>query len=334
MARRRKKSRLGGLVRGVLALAVIAGAGAVLLRVAGVELGFLPEGLFRTEEALPVQGEDSGAESAAGQPPADAPPVIRLAADTVWIHTGESYDPTANLSEVSDPEDGALSYLPDAVTPAAGSYTTISTVDPDTPGAYVTTVSAMDSAGNLTETGFSVRVLAEGEEPGSAGATYIDGILLVNRDYPLPRDEGAPNAEANAALAELQAAAAAEGYDLPTISGYRDFDTQVRLFNQYVRKDGLELAIRYSAPPGQSEHQTGLCFDVASLWRTFADTEEGIWLAEHCAEYGFIIRFPAGKEAITGYMYEPWHIRYVGREVAEEIMAEPGLTLEEYLGVA
>lgn len=108
----------------------------------------------------------------------------------------------------------------------------------------------------------------------------------------------------------------------------------MRLFNQYVRKDGLELAIRYSAPPGQSEHQTGLCFDVASLWRTFADTEEGIWLAEHCAEYGFIIRFPAGKEAITGYMYEPWHIRYVGKEVAEAIMAEPGLTLEEYLGVA
>ena len=144
MARRRKKSRLGGLVRGVLALAVIAGAGAVLLRFAGVELGFLPEGLFRTEEALPVQGEDSGAESAAGQPPADAPPVIRLAADTVWMYVGESYDPTANLSEVSDPEDGALSYLPDAVTPAAGSYTTISTVDPDTPGAYVTTVSAMD----------------------------------------------------------------------------------------------------------------------------------------------------------------------------------------------
>ena len=331
MARRHKKSRLGGLVRGVLALAVIAGAGAVLLRVAGVELGFLPEGLFRTEEALPAQGEDSGAESAASQPPADAPPVIRLAADTVWIHTGESYDPTANLSEVSDPEDGALSYLPDAVTPAAGSYTTISTVEP---GADVTRVSAMDIAGNLTETGFSVRVLAEGEEPGTAEATYIDGILLVNRDYPLPRDEGAPNAGANAALARLQAAAAAEGYDLPTISGYRDFDTQVRLFNQYVRKDGLELAIRYSAPPGQSEHQTGLCFDVASLWRTCADTEEGIWLAEHCAEYGFIIRFPAGKEAITGYMYEPWHIRYVGREVAEEIMAEPGLTLEEYLGVA
>lgn len=223
MARRRKKSRLGGLVRGVLALAVIAGAGAVLLRTAGAQLDL--GGLFPAGEALPAQGEDSGAESAAGQPPADAPPVIRLAADTVWIHAGESYDPTANLSEVSDPEDGALSYLPDAVTPAAGSYTTISTVDPDTPGAYVTTVSAIDSAGNMTETGFSVRVLAEGEEPGSAGATYIDGILLVNRDYPLPRDEGAPNAGANAALAELQAAAAAEGYDLPTISGYRDFDT-------------------------------------------------------------------------------------------------------------
>ena len=88
MARRRKKSRLGGLVRGVLALAVIAGAGAVLLRVAGVELGFLPEGLFRTEEALPAQGEDSGAESAAGQPPADAPPVIRLARASITILPG------------------------------------------------------------------------------------------------------------------------------------------------------------------------------------------------------------------------------------------------------
>lgn len=97
-------------------------------------------------------------------------------------------------------------------------------------------------------------------------------------------------------------------------------------------KDGLELAIRYSAPPGQSEHQTGLCFDVASLYRTFATTEAGIWLNEHCAEYGFIIRYPENSEDITGYMYEPWHIRYVGEETAQAIMSQ-GITLEEYLAL-
>lgn len=172
-----------------------------------------------------------------------------------------------------------------------------------------------------------------GRTAGSADATYIDGILLVSRDYPLPRNQGGSNAEANAALQRLQAAAAAEGHDLPLLSGYRSFDEQVVLFNRYVRKDGLELAIRYSAPPGQSEHQTGLCFDVASLYRTFATTEAGIWLNEHCAEYGFIIRYPENSEDITGYMYEPWHIRYVGEETAQAIMSQ-GITLEEYLGVA
>ena len=156
---------------------------------------------------------------------------------------------------------------------------------------------------------------------------------MVSRKYPLPRNQGGANAQANAALQRLQAAAAAEGHDLPLLSGYRSFDEQVVLFNRYVRKDGLELAIRYSAPPGQSEHQSGLCFDVASLYRTFATTEAGIWLNQHCAEYGFIIRYPENCEDITGYMYEPWHIRYVGEETAQAVMSQ-GITLEEYLGIA
>ena len=257
--------------------------------------------------------------------------MITLGADTVWVQAGSDFDPTANLT-VTDPEDGELSYMQDSITPVPGTYTIISTVDLTTPGAYVVTVSAKDLSGAMSETGYSVRVLAEGEQPGSADATYIDGILLVSRDYPLPRNQGGSNAEANAALQRLQAAAA-EGHDLPLLSGYRSFDEQVVLFNRYVRKDGLELAIRYSAPPGQSEHQTGLCFDVASLYRTFATTEAGIWLNEHCAEYGFIIRYPENSEDITGYMYEPWHIRYVGEETAQAIMSQ-GITLEEYLGVA
>ena len=92
-------------------------------------------------------------------------------------------------------------------------------------------------------------------------------------------------------------------------------------------------ADRYSARPGHSEHQSGLAMDVGAIDNNYGQTPAGQWLNAHCAEYGFILRYPQGKESITGYMYEPWHIRYVGSAAAEAIMAN-GLTLEEYLGVA
>ena len=330
--RRKKKKRLNWPA--VLALMILLGGGGLaavwqlkpeLLEVfSAVGQSDAQEPGSADENPAPEEGSDAA--------PQNQYPVITLGADTVWVQAGSDFDPTANLT-VTDPEDGELSYMQDSITPVPGTYTIISTVDLTTPGAYVVTVSAKNLSGAMSETGYSVRVLAEGEQPGSADATYIDGILLVSRDYPLPRNQGGSNAEANAALQRLQAAAAAEGHDLPLLSGYRSFDEQVVLFNRYVRKDGLELAIRYSAPPGQSEHQTGLCFDVASLYRTFATTEAGIWLNEHCAEYGFIIRYPENSEDITGYMYEPWHIRYVGEETAQAIMSQ-GITLEEYLGVA
>lgn len=324
--RRRKKKRLNWPA--VLALfLLLTGTGlAAVYR-------FSPEllAVFRSMGNEPSIGDISDASDPQGGQQ-NQYPVIALKEDTVWVEKGGEFDPTANPA-VSDPEDGELNYMDGAITPVPGTYTIISTVDITTPGAYVVTASAMDLTGAMSETGYSVRVLDEGEQPGKAEATYIDGILLVSRDYPLPRGQGGSNAEANAALQRLQAAAAAEGHDLPLLSGYRSFDEQVVLFNRYVRKDGLELAIRYSAPPGQSEHQTGLCFDVASLYRTFASTEAGIWLDEHCAEYGFIIRYPENSESITGYMYEPWHIRYVGEEAAQAIMSQ-GITLEEYLGVA
>lgn len=331
--RRRKKKRLNWPA--VLALfLLLAGAGFAVrqyLSADFISVILMPgeSNAMELESGNEASGSQGGTDPAASQ---NRYPVITLGSDTVWVEKGAEFDPTANLT-VSDPEDGELSYMADAVTPVPGTYTIISTVDLTTPGAYVVTASAMDLTGAMSETGYSVRVMEEGEQPGKAEATYIDGILLVSRDYPLPRGQGGSNAEANAALQRLQAAAAAEGYDLPLLSGYRSFDEQVVLFNRYVRKDGLELAIRYSAPPGQSEHQTGLCFDVASLYRTFATTEAGIWLDEHCAEYGFIIRYPENSESITGYMYEPWHIRYVGEETAKKIMSE-GITLEEYLGVA
>ncbi|GAX89180.1 peptidase M15 [Effusibacillus lacus] len=141
--------------------------------------------------------------------------------------------------------------------------------------------------------------------------------------------------EAAKALEELFNAARKDGIDLAGVSGYRSFDSQKSLFTYYISVQGEETARQYSAEPGHSEHQTGLAMDVSDTKGTcaaedcFADTPHAKWLDKHAPEYGFIIRYPKGKEAITGYNYEPWHIRYVGTDIARTIQRE-GITLEEY----
>ncbi|MBR5679547.1 MAG: M15 family metallopeptidase [Clostridia bacterium] len=166
------------------------------------------------------------------------------------------------------------------------------------------------------------------------GITYVDGILIANKTYSLPADyaPGGLLPECQAALDALMAGAAADGLSIYPISTYRSYDYQAGLYERYAARDGYAEADRYSARPGHSEHQTGLAIDVNSLAYDFAYTPEGIWLAAHCAEYGFILRYPEGGEAATGYRYEPWHIRYLGVELAEKVTAS-GLTLEEYLGI-
>lgn len=140
---------------------------------------------------------------------------------------------------------------------------------------------------------------------------------------------------AAAAVNQLFAGAKAEGISLLGVSAYRSHATQTSLFNTYVNRDGYEKARTYSALPGTSEHETGLAIDVTggngkcAAESCFGGTKEAIWLEQHAAEYGFIIRYPQGKESITGYKYEPWHLRYVGKEIALEIMKK-GITLEEY----
>ncbi|KIL39959.1 hypothetical protein SD70_17140 [Gordoniibacillus kamchatkensis] len=142
--------------------------------------------------------------------------------------------------------------------------------------------------------------------------------------------------EAAAALEKLFAGAGKDGISLAGVSAYRSYATQKALFNNYVKTDGEAKAKTYSAEPGHSEHETGLAIDVTgsdgkcAAQNCFGGTKEAEWLAKHAAEYGFIIRYPKGKEAITGYQYEPWHIRYVGTDMAKEI-AGKGLTLEQYL---
>lgn len=167
------------------------------------------------------------------------------------------------------------------------------------------------------------------------GFYYIDGILLVNKSYPLP-DSYAPGgltSETLSAFYRMQAAAASEGISLFVKSGYRSYIDQKIIYRDYSARDGAAAADRYSARPGHSEHQTGMAMDLNSLDFSFADTPEGIWLAAHCAEYGFIIRYPAGCEDKTGYVYEPWHVRYVGEELARKI-TDSGLCLEEYYGIS
>jgi D-alanyl-D-alanine carboxypeptidase len=141
--------------------------------------------------------------------------------------------------------------------------------------------------------------------------------------------------EAATALEALFKGAKKDGISLAGVSAYRSFATQKTLFNNYVKQDGEEKARTYSAVPGHSEHETGLAIDVTgsngkcAAQNCFAGTKEAAWLDGHASEYGFIIRYPKGKESITGYQYEPWHLRYVGTQLSEEI-ASKGVTLEEY----
>ena len=165
------------------------------------------------------------------------------------------------------------------------------------------------------------------------GITYVNGIMLVNKTYYIPSDY-APGLvpEAYSAFLNLKEAASNNGFDIELISGFRSYETQTGLYNNYVATYGQAEADTFSARPGTSEHQTGLAMDVGWIDDSYGDTPSGIWLANNCYKYGFIIRYPKGKESITGYKYEPWHIRYLGVDIAKEVY-ESGLCLEEYLGV-
>lgn len=142
----------------------------------------------------------------------------------------------------------------------------------------------------------------------------------------------------HAAEADLKAmfvAAKAENVDLVFGSGYRSEATQKQFYNQYVAQSGQANADTFSARPGHSEHQTGLAFDLTTpdgnchLQICFESTPGGQWVQKHAHEYGFVVRYPNGKESITGYQYEPWHLRYVGLDLASELLNKRQ-TLEEF----
>lgn len=179
--------------------------------------------------------------------------------------------------------------------------------------------------------------------------------VLANKKYSLPEDYTPenlktvdvptvlPNPEikqmrkvAAEALKNMFDAAEKEDIILYARSGYRSYDTQVQLFKNYAANHGEEAANKYSARPGESEHQTGLVMDVTSesvnlqITSDFGETKEGKWVKENAHNYGFIIRYPEGKSDITGYVYEPWHLRFLGKELANQVF-DSDLTYEEYL---
>ncbi len=141
--------------------------------------------------------------------------------------------------------------------------------------------------------------------------------------------------EAAAALEQLFAASKKDGLDLRAVSGYRSYKRQVAIYKNNVATKGQEYTDRVSARPGTSEHQTGLAIDVSGpgigygLEQSFGATKEGKWLKEHAPEYGFVIRYTENGESSTGYTWEPWHIRYIGKALAEDVTSK-GMTLEQY----
>ncbi|WP_165066661.1 M15 family metallopeptidase [Marisediminicola senii] len=167
------------------------------------------------------------------------------------------------------------------------------------------------------------------------------GFVPPDLAYPsVENANGQPlRAPAGDALVAMFAAAAAEGAGgMRLQSAYRSYDTQVGVYNGYVAREGQASADAQSARPGHSEHQTGLAADISAgssciLAACFADTPQGSWLAQNAWRFGFILRYPADKVPVTGYMFEPWHFRYVGTELSTELHERGIRTLEEFFGL-
>lgn len=164
----------------------------------------------------------------------------------------------------------------------------------------------------------------------SLPATYSPNNLQTSGGQQLRGDALVP-------LQQLLAEAESAGVSMKILSGYRSYATQKNLYASYVAKDGQMAADTYSARPGHSEHQTGLAVDLGTgtcdLDACFGNTQAGKWLADNAHKYGFVIRYTSDKTAITGYQYEPWHLRYVGNELASELH-KSNQTMEEFFGLS
>lgn len=251
------------------------------------------------------------------------PPKINAPQDTIQIAASAAKLDETELEQAMDPQD--LSDITVTIEDDQVVY--------GTPGQYPATVIFTDKYDNAAKQEITVEITEDA--PAATYSTIVKGILIVNKKHPISADYDPGNDPvASAAVSQLIADMQAAGMDVShNTSGYRDYNYQASLYNSYVAADGQQAADTYSARPGYSEHQTGLTFDLMhSDGSLITRDPEASWLKNHAADYGFIIRYPEGKQDITGYSPEPWHLRYVGKEAAREIM-DNGLTLEQYLGV-
>ena len=221
--------------------------------------------------------------------------------------------------------------------------TTSSEEETTTAAAVETTTAEAVSAGGEAPAENTIKTTAPSPEDADyapapakhdiAGITYIQGALIANKTYSLPADF-APGLDPTCEnqFYKMTNDASKQGLYIYFASGFRSYEYQSQIYNNYVARDGQAVADTYSARPGHSEHQSGLAIDVNQIDNTFDNTAEAKWLADHCHEYGFILRYPQGKEDITGYQYESWHVRYVGTDLSYAIR-NSGLTMEEYFGI-
>ena len=168
------------------------------------------------------------------------------------------------------------------------------------------------------------------------GITYIDGVLIANKTYALPKSyaPGGLTGETSNAFNTMKSAAAQEGISIWVASGFRSYDLQNRLWTNRKNKNGIAFADAGTARPGHSEHQTGLAMDINMVDDAFENTAAGQWLFKNAYKYGFILRYPRGKTGETGYKYESWHYRYVGVDLATKLYNGGNwITLENYFGI-
>lgn len=266
------------------------------------------------------------------------------------------------------PNAGVITALVVAMLAAGGSSAAwaMGERDADGPQAAVTVTATPSPGGASPAAGDSPAVTAPDIDASAtppsihaAPAYDLDSpdsvTVVVNKSRPLEPETYAPDdlmdltaipggasqqlrAEAADALLALHRDAAAAGAGFSVSTAYRSYGFQESLFGDYADRRGVSAAETFSARPGYSEHQTGLGVDVYSssacrLKRCFGEEDAGRWVADHGWEYGFVVRYPDGSEHVTGYIYEPWHLRYVGTDLAGEMRESGEATLEEFLGL-
>lgn len=282
------------------------------------------------------------------------PPVISLKTDAFTVPKGSKVDFGSYIENITD---NSGEELQPEIT---------SSYDENTGGTYPVTYTVTDGSGNKATAVLNITVdtaiyykvangvysLIDGTYPTKNGKVVVikNGIayvkesassdksyMIANKCYSLPKSY-APGfvKEASDAYEAMFAAAAKEGIDLPKRTAYRSYSFQNSLYTNYVKSDGKQKADTYSARPGFSEHQTGYCLDMVSVTssKNAEFKKEYDWLSANASKFGYILRYPEGKTDITGYIYEPWHYRYVGTELAEKLYnGGDWITMEEYFGI-